>query len=82
MTTGMAFDNSKTMIHKFTYKEFTLILGIAVALIIVFTLWIRQPEGKISTNENKRSSVGESVEVLRFEVLKLRELSRHFALKN
>jgi hypothetical protein len=31
------------MIKKFTYKELTLILGIIVALIVVFTMWLRQP---------------------------------------
>jgi hypothetical protein len=61
MTNGMAFDNSKMMIKNFTYKELTLLLGILVALIIVFTLWIRQPAGKISTFGIKRPSVVETI---------------------
>lgn len=36
------------MIKRFTYKELTLILGIIVALIVVFTLWIRQPSQSVS----------------------------------
>ena len=32
-----------TMIKRFTYKELTLILGIIVAVIVIFTLWVRQP---------------------------------------
>jgi hypothetical protein len=31
------------MIKKFTYRELTLLLGVVVAVIVVFTLWIRQP---------------------------------------
>lgn len=61
MTNGMALDNSKTMIKKFTYKELTLLLGILVALIIVFTLWIRQPSKPISTFGIKRPSVVQSI---------------------
>lgn len=36
------------MIKRFTYKELTLLLGILVALIVIFTLWIRQPANAIS----------------------------------
>jgi hypothetical protein len=31
------------MTKRFTYKELTLIIGVVVAVIVVFTLWIRQP---------------------------------------
>ncbi|WP_276374212.1 hypothetical protein [Chryseolinea sp. H1M3-3] len=31
------------MKNRFTYKELTLVAGIAVALIVIFTLWIRKP---------------------------------------
>lgn len=31
------------MIKRFTYKELTLLIGVVVALIVIFTLWIRQP---------------------------------------
>jgi hypothetical protein len=36
------------MIKRFTYKELTLVLGIVVALVVVFTLWLRQPSGVFS----------------------------------
>jgi hypothetical protein len=36
------------MIKRFTYKELTLLLGIVVALTVIFTLWIRQPSGTFS----------------------------------
>ncbi len=36
------------MFKRFTYKEFTIILGIVVALIVVFALWIRQPSKSLS----------------------------------
>lgn len=31
------------MIKRFTYRELTLLIGVAVAVIIIFTLWVRQP---------------------------------------
>lgn len=40
--------SSNTMSKKFTYKELTLLLGIIVALIVIFTLWIRQPSDSFS----------------------------------
>ena len=36
------------MIKRFTYKELTLVLGIVVALVVIFTLWLRQPSGTFS----------------------------------
>lgn len=30
---------------RFTYRELTLVMGIVVALIVVFSLWSRQPFG-------------------------------------
>jgi ABC-type transporter Mla subunit MlaD len=36
------------MIKRFTYKELTLVLGIVVALLVIFTLWLRQPSGTFS----------------------------------
>ena len=38
----------ETMIKRFTYKELTLVLGIVVALLVIFTLWLRQPSGTFS----------------------------------
>jgi hypothetical protein len=37
-----------TMMKRFTYKELTLVLGIAVALVVIFTLWLRHPSGSFS----------------------------------
>ena len=36
------------MIKRFTYKELTLVIGIVVALLVIFTLWLRQPSGTFS----------------------------------
>ena len=36
------------MMKRFTYKELTLVLGIVVALVVIFTLWLRQPSGTFS----------------------------------
>jgi ABC-type cobalamin transport system permease subunit len=44
----MTLAKPKHMIKRFTYKEFTLLLGVIVALIIVFALWIRQPAKSFS----------------------------------
>ncbi len=45
---GTALAKPQNMIKRFTYKEFTLLLGIIVALIIIFALWIRQPSKSFS----------------------------------
>jgi hypothetical protein len=34
--------------RRFTYKELTLVLGIVVALVVIFTLWLREPSGAFS----------------------------------
>jgi hypothetical protein len=34
------------MIKRFTYREATLLIGVLVALIVIFTLWIRVPFGQ------------------------------------
>ena len=33
------------MIKRFTYRELTLLIGVIVAVIVIFTLWVRQPSG-------------------------------------
>jgi hypothetical protein len=63
----MPFEHEKTMIKKFTYKEFTLILGVLVALIIVFTLWVYQPTRLRAAFGAKRPSI---VEVFKNSVIK------------
>jgi hypothetical protein len=41
--TGMPLAKRVAVKHRVTYKEVTLILGILVALLVVFTLWIVEP---------------------------------------
>ncbi len=53
LNAGMAFAKGERMIRKFTYKEFTIIIGIIVALVIVFAVW--------SKNEVNCESFGPSV---------------------
>jgi di/tricarboxylate transporter len=36
---GMALAKGERMIKRFTYKELTIIIGIIVALVIVFAFW-------------------------------------------
>ncbi len=36
-------DNEKAMIKRFTYRELTLLIGVIVAVIVILTLWVRQP---------------------------------------
>jgi hypothetical protein len=54
---GMAFVKPHSVKRQFTYKEFTLIVGILVALIIVFTLWVRQEPVKESPQTLKPKSI-------------------------
>ncbi len=49
LNAGMALANRERMIKKITYKELTLIIGIIVAMIIVFAFWS-------SNGLNKQSS--------------------------
>lgn len=45
--TGTALAGRGTVSRKITYKELTLLAGVIVALIIVFTVWLhRKPEGR------------------------------------
>jgi hypothetical protein len=41
---------------RFTYRELTLVLGIVVALIVIFTLWLRQPVHGSPRNSDPRTS--------------------------
>jgi hypothetical protein len=49
--TGMRFANRKTVKRRFTYKELTLIVGIVVALIVAFTVFLQSPSAQSSFNE-------------------------------
>lgn len=35
--------STNIMIYKFKHKELTLLIGVIVAAIVIFTLWIREP---------------------------------------
>jgi hypothetical protein len=66
---GMAFVKPKTVKRNFTYKEYTLIAGVLVALIIVFTLWFRQEPLKesphtLKSNKAKTMSLPEAAKSL------------------
>lgn len=38
------------MIKRFTYRQLTLLIGVIVALIVVFTLWIRVPFSQVTSH--------------------------------
>jgi hypothetical protein len=66
---GMAFVKPQTVKRNFTYKEYTLIAGVLVALIIVFTLWFRQEPVKesphtLKSNKAKTMSLPEAAKSL------------------
>ena len=42
LTIGMTLVKLNTMNQKFTHKELILVLGVAVALLVVFLLWFTQ----------------------------------------
>jgi len=42
---GMPLVNPKHVSQRFTYKEFTLVIGVLVALIIALTLWMKRLNG-------------------------------------
>ena len=39
---GMPMASPRNVKRKFTYKEFTLVLGVCVAMIIAVTVWVHQ----------------------------------------
>jgi hypothetical protein len=57
---------NNSMTNRFTYREFTLIAGVVVALIVIFTLWFRQP----SVVANGRPKVTTDFSTLRKESIK------------
>ena len=57
MRVGMAFVKPTRVKRHFTYKEYTLIAGVLVALVIVFTLWFRQEPVKESPQTLKSKSM-------------------------
>jgi hypothetical protein len=41
---GMTLVKKRSMNRNFTYRELTVILGILVALLVVFTFWYKTPD--------------------------------------
>jgi hypothetical protein len=52
--TGMSLANRKAVKRRFTYRELTLIVGVVVALIVAFTLFLQSPSAQSSYNESLR----------------------------
>ncbi|MFZ6012949.1 MAG: hypothetical protein ACOYXT_21575 [Bacteroidota bacterium] len=53
---GTALARRKIVKRRFTYKELTLVLGIVVALLIVFTWWFKNPAVPAqNTGDNHRT---------------------------
>ena len=50
--TGIPLAKHSGMKRSITYKEITLLLGIAVAIVIALTLWIHNPEQQSSTHSS------------------------------
>jgi hypothetical protein len=49
-TLGMPLAKRSTVKRKFTYKEFTLVLGVFVALLVAITLWAHSGVDERTTN--------------------------------
>jgi hypothetical protein len=47
---GMPIANPRNVKRKFTYKEFTLILGVCVAMIIAITMWATKGQDQHTIN--------------------------------
>lgn len=62
------WNQERYMINKFTHKELTLLIGVIVAVIVVFTLWIRQPLNAIP-GTTKTSGLP-SIQILKKSVIK------------
>ena len=55
---GMAFVKwSVIMKKRFIYRKLTLVVGIVVALIVIFTLWLRQPVHAFTRKADSRTSL-------------------------
>lgn len=59
--TGMAFVKQKTMNNKFTHKEFVLLLGVAVALLVVFIVWFNREPVAQSTQVEKSNTIPQAL---------------------
>jgi hypothetical protein len=54
---GMRLAKAKSVKLRFTYREFTLIVGVLVALIVVFTFWYKQNPQAASDFRSFKDSV-------------------------
>jgi hypothetical protein len=57
---GMRLAKSKKMKLQVTYREITMIFGILIAIVMMFTLWVRKPEipgSSIQSPSKKVSSI-------------------------
>lgn len=75
--TGMPLANAHDVKPRFTYKEFTMVLGVVVALIIVITMWMNHLHGgNINITEKPDSTSNVTMrplkEILHQSVLQLR----------
>jgi hypothetical protein len=57
------------MKKRFTYRELTLVLGILVALIVIFALWGRQPFSSYSKTKKVPSGISNTI-ITQFYTLK------------
>lgn len=48
---GMPIASPRNVKRKFTYKEFTLVLGVCVAMIIAITLWVNKDSDQRTFNQ-------------------------------
>lgn len=62
------WNQENIMINKFRHKELTLLIGVIVAVIVVFTLWIRQPFN-LAPGPTKTSGLP-GVEIIKKSVIK------------
>jgi hypothetical protein len=57
LNAGMALAKGERVIKKFTYKELTIIIGIIVALVIVFAVWANQEVSSESFGSSKKTKI-------------------------
>jgi hypothetical protein len=53
---GMTLAKHKNMKLRITYKELTMIFGILIAAVMMFTLWVRRPQQTDSGSTNAVSA--------------------------
>jgi len=55
--TGMAFEQEPAVRIPFRYKQFTILFGVLIALIVIFTLWFSQSTPPASINGLSLSNI-------------------------